>query len=97
MMVLYEASTLRHGREEKLPLNALLRAQYIPRSEMSAFVTISSVGNSQVDKECPGESLCVTFICVEASVTLTYIEGNCEARDPWSSFSTKGQLSGNHP
>ena len=56
-MVLYEASTLRLGRKEKFPLNALLKspALYILRSEMNAFISMSSVWNSHVEKECPGE------------------------------------------
>ena len=45
----------------KVPLNAFPKspALCVLRSEMYALVTTSNVWNSEGNKDCPGESLCM--------------------------------------
>lgn len=79
-MVLYDFCTLRLGREEKLPLNALLEcpAHCILRSEfeMSAFVTISTI-RTQISIICVLARPCIlALIYIQTSVTVIYIGGN---------------------
>ena len=75
-MALCEACSLKLVKMMIVPLNALFKIPgMILRNKMSALVTMSSVWNSDGDKECIGNSFCCGFnICREMCDLGLYFE-----------------------
>lgn len=98
IMVFCEDCILRLGREEKLPLMPFSRAQHCIFWEVKWVpLVLSVVSRTPIWRRSVwARPSTVALVNAETVVTLIYTVGNSEARKCQNSFTTKGQLVGNH-